>query len=291
MDSRQLHYFLAIAACENMSEAAEQLHISQPALSTSLRNLKKEIGSPLFDRHGKKLAINENGRYLAKRAQAAFDILEEASETIRTNAAERLLTVNCGLEIPVGNCGTLLRGFYDAHPGISIRMGYPGSTQFANQSLDVTLFGSPLKIEEDNVVTLGKEALMVILPPEHPLADKPDLRLADLRRDPFIFTNPSVMRTASVSMCAEAGFEPNIIMETQLFSEALSLVEAGIGCAIGAEITWLANMPYHVVARKPADVSRSRYLYARIPEHQTPTPATWTFINFLQDYAESVAHA
>ena len=84
MESRQLQYFLAIASCGSMSKAAEILHISQPALSSALRNLENEIGQKLFDRVGKKLVINENGRYLAEQARAAFNILARRNKPSRT---------------------------------------------------------------------------------------------------------------------------------------------------------------------------------------------------------------
>lgn len=286
MESRQLQYFLAIAECENMSEAANNLHISQPALSSALRNLETEIGQQLFDRVGKKLVINDNGRYLAERAKTAFAILQDAKQTIQDNADKRRLTVRVGMHIPLGNIGSIIGGFYQRYPGITISMGYRESSQFEDQPLDVELFGSSVKIDEDNCIPLGRERMLAVLPPNHPLAQKEDLALYDLRNDPFIFTNPSVMRTITEDMCREAGFVPKIAMETQLFSEALSLVENGIGCALGAEVTWLFDMPYNCVVRQPTDVTRYRYLYARIPEHQTPSEATWKFINYLQDVAE-----
>ena len=285
MDSRQLRYFLAIAACENMSAAATELHVSQPALSTALHNLEHEIGVPLFDRHGRHLQINDAGRYLVLRAQSAFKILEEAKESIRTDAAQRQNIVNCAMEIPLGHCGRLVRGFYDQYPGFKLTMGYPDSSQFAHQSIDLTLCGSALRIDGPAIVPLGRESLLIVLPKEHPLAHKPGLKLADLAHDPFILTNPSEMRSLSEAMCTEAGFAPRIAMETQIFSEALGLVEAGIGCAIAAEVTWLANMPFDIVARRPADVSRTRYLYARLPEHEHPSTAALAFLSYLKEYA------
>ncbi len=288
MESRQLHYFLAIASCENMSEAAEVLHISQPALSSALRNLEKEIGHQLFDRVGKKLVINENGRYLAKQAHTAFAILDDAKRTIQDNADKQKRTVCCGMNIPVGNIGALLAGFYKEHGDISISMGYPTSGQFANRPLDMELMGSAVKLEGSNVIPLGRERILLVMPPNHPLANKPDLKLADLKDEPFVFTNPSEMRTLTETMCREAGFTPKIVMETQLYSEALSLVAHGIGCCLGGEFAWLLNMDeaYDFVARDPVDAHRFRYLYARIPEHQTPSEAAWAFINYLQDCAE-----
>lgn len=288
MDTRQLQYFLAIARHQNISKAAEELHISQPALSTTLRTLEQELGQQLFDRQGKKLVINENGRYLASRAKSAFDILDEAKTALQTSVQERNSTVNCAMEIPLGNMGEVLRQFYERHPSILIRMGYADSTQFNKRALDVILCSSATPIEDTNYIFLGKEDLMIVMPPNHSLAQRESVALADFKHDDFVFTNPSVMRNISYAMCIEAGFEPRIIMETQLFSEALSIVSTGLGCCIATEITWLGNMPYKVVVRKPTDVHRHRYLYARLPKHIAPSEATWAFINYLQDYAESI---
>ncbi len=288
MESRQLHYFLAIASCENMSEAAEVLHISQPALSSALRNLEKEIGHQLFDRVGKKLVINENGRYLAKQAHTAFAILDDAKRTIQDGADKQKKTVCCGMNIPVGNIGALLAGFYKKYDDISISMGYPTSDQFANRPLDMELVGSAVQLESDNVIPLGRERILLCLPPKHPLANKKHVKLADVKDDPFIFTNPSEMRTLSEAMCREAGFTPKIAMETQIFHEAISLVSHGIGCCLGGEFAWLWNMQeaYDFAMHEPEDVHRYRYLYARVPEHQEPSESTWAFINYLQDCAE-----
>lgn len=104
MESRQLQYFLAIASCESMSKAAEILHISQPALSSALRNLEKEIGQKLFDRVGKKLVINENGRYLAEQARAAFNILDEAKRTIQDNEEKKKEERALQHQYPYGKC-------------------------------------------------------------------------------------------------------------------------------------------------------------------------------------------
>lgn len=104
MESRQLQYFLAIASCGSMSKAAEILHISQPALSCALRNLEKEIGQNLFDRVGKKLVINENGRYLAEQSRAAFNILDEAKRTIQDNEEKKKENRVLQHQHPNGQC-------------------------------------------------------------------------------------------------------------------------------------------------------------------------------------------
>ena len=68
MDLRTLRYFLAVAREENMSRAAEQLHVTQPTLSKALRTLEDELGKKLFTRHSFSIALTEEGALLRNRA-------------------------------------------------------------------------------------------------------------------------------------------------------------------------------------------------------------------------------
>lgn len=288
MELRQLQYFLAIAENENMTQAAKAIHVSQPTLSTTLRDLEKELGFSLFTRTGKRLELNESGRYYAKRVREALDLLEEARKTARDNAHARERVVNCAVEIPVGHAGELLRTFHLQHPDIIVRMGYPDSSTFYQQVIDVKLFGSQIKIKNDSTILLGKEQFVAILPANHPLTNKDPFYLYDLKDEPFIVTNPSGLRSTVLDMCHEAGFEPNIAVETQLYSEALSLVESDIGCTIGTTFTWLGNQHFNVSVHTCKDVQRSRYLYANLNDSIEITEATKTFIEFLSSYAKEI---
>lgn len=291
MELRQLQYFLAIAECENMTQAAKMIHISQPSLSANLRDLEQELGFQLFNRMGKRLELNDSGRYYAKRVQEALGILEEAQKTACDNAHIRDRIVNCAVEIPVGHAGELLRTFYDNHPDILVRMGYPDSSTFSQQVIDIKLFGSPLKLEKDNTILLGKEQYVAILPSNHPLANEVNFKLSMLRDEQFILTNPSDLRSTVTEMCHEAGFEPNIVAETQLYSEALSLVESGIGCTIGTTFTWLGHHHFNIAVKVCEDVQRYRYLYANLNSDIETTDATKIFIDFLKSYSKEITQS
>lgn len=92
MELRQLQYFLAIAECENMTQAAKMIHISQPSLSANLRDLEQELGFQLFNRMGKRLELNDSGRYYAKRVQEALGILEEAQKLPATTPTSAIVS-------------------------------------------------------------------------------------------------------------------------------------------------------------------------------------------------------
>ena len=150
------------------------------------------------------------------------------------------------------------------------------------------LFGSAVEVEDDNVIKLGYEDYVLVLPADHRLADADAVDLHDMKDDPFVFTEPSEIYDESKSMCRQAGFEPHVTAESQVFSEALYMVEQGIGCCIAGEFTWLGGMEQNVCIKRIKDSHRGRNLYARLPEDMKPSPATWDFVDFLQDYAEQL---
>lgn len=208
MELRQLRYFLAIAESENITEASKILHVSQPSLSASLRDLEKELGFDLFDRHGKKIALNDNGRYFAERSTLAMNILEDAKNAAQDRIQREERIVNCAVNIPLGHFGEFFRSFQKSYPAIMLRIGYPNSSTFAGQAIDIELFGSQTKLEDDNVIPLGKEDYVAILPPDHRLANEPSVRLRDMKNEDFLFSNPSELRSTVENMMREAGFFP-----------------------------------------------------------------------------------
>ena len=288
MEFRQLEYFLATARLNNMTEAARQMHVSQPSLSNAVKSLETELGVPLFNRHGKRIELNEAGRYFAPRVSSAMDVVTEAKDVVSQKDREREHTVNCTLGIPMGNQGKLISSFFKVHPDITVRVGYPSSKLFENQTIDLHLFGTSVDLDDTNVIKLGYERYVLILPKNHPLADRGEINLSEMAQERLIMTEPSEIYNETKSMCRSAGFEPKIAYETQVCFEAINMVEAGLGYSIAAEFTWLSGMNNDIAVIPIADQQRGRYLYARMNEGAEPTEAVWKFIDFLQDYSDSL---
>lgn len=89
MTLKQLEYFLAVCKYENITRAAENLHVSQPSITTSIKNLEEYLGVALIDRSSKKISITEEGKLLAKRAVKILKSVEDASEEIRDFGARK----------------------------------------------------------------------------------------------------------------------------------------------------------------------------------------------------------
>lgn len=88
MDVRILRYFLAVAREENITRAAESLHIAQPSLSKQLMELEQELGKKLLIRGKRKITLTEDGVLLRKRADEIVDLLEKTEREIRSDAAD-----------------------------------------------------------------------------------------------------------------------------------------------------------------------------------------------------------
>lgn len=284
MELRQIEYFLEVAKLGSITSASRVLHITQPALSDAIKKLERELGVTLFVRYGNRIELNDNGRYFAERAGAVRVMLSEACEGVADAQRRREHTVNCSIEVPLGHFGKLIKGFKNRCPDVTLRVGYPWSMFYRDQSIDISLFGSMKEIDEGNVVPFGREDYVLIVAADHPLAGCSSVALADLKDEPFIANEPSELCSEAISMCREAGFEPNIVMEQQVYSDILNLVESGVGCCIGTACTWLLGQHQDVVALPITDVHRHRYLYARLPERRIPSKATWDFLQYLQDY-------
>ena len=283
-----MEYFLATARLDNMTEAARQMHVSQPSLSNAVKSLEAELGVPLFDRYGKRIELNDTGKYFAGRVAAALDVVSEAANVVTQKDKRREFTVNCTMGIPLGNPGKLIRAFNEANPDITVRFGYPTSKLFEEQTIDLHLFGTSVDLDDTDVIKLGYEKYVLIVPKSHPMASRASIKLSEMADERFIFTEPSEIYYESKSMCRAAGFEPRVVCETQVCFDAISMVGAGLGVAIAAEFTWLTGLDQEVVVVPIADQHRGRFLYARVTEGIEPSESAWKFINFLEDYSDSL---
>lgn len=294
MELRQLEYFLAIAEHGNMTEASKALHISQPSLSVSLRSLEDELGVQLFDRVGRRLIINVHGEYFVGQVKTIHSVIAESVASMHGENGDRDKLINCELQVPIGNQGALLAEFRKKHPGYMVRMGYENSTLFARQSVDVEIIGSRVPVEADSLIHLVTENPVVLLPRDHSLAKVKGLKFSDFKNENFVTSvggcdregNPPKSGYSHYTLCMEQGVYPSVVCETQWFSDAVSLVQGGVGCCIANSFSWLAGSNWDLCVKNLEGMLTKRYIYVSFPKEKKPSEAAWAFVDFLQDYFE-----
>ena len=187
----EIHLFeqlVAFASCGTLSSAAEQLHISQPALSRSMQRLEEELGVKLFDRQKSRLSLNKNGELAVRYARSLLMQENSMIEQIREfDRKRRTISVGSCTPILIPDFVSLLSSLYEGMTISTEVTGDPGLAEHLKQNkYHLALLHE--KPDEDIYYSLPveREHLYVSLPPVHPLADADGLYLKDLDGQTFL---------------------------------------------------------------------------------------------------------
>jgi DNA-binding transcriptional LysR family regulator len=239
MIADRLRYFLVAARREHLGQAAEELGISQPALSRSILRLEEEFGVQLFDRSGRSVRLNASGRLLLRRVERAFAELEDAQRDLADRAAEGGRAMVLGFLATMGArlIPELIRGFREEHPDAQFRL-LQGPYPFLRDRLiagEIDLCISAPSFAEADLEwqPLYEEELTVVVPAAHALAGKKEIDLIEIAKEPIIAMKSTYgLRQSLEELCREAGFQPQISFEAEEVSTLLGLVGAGFGVTL-----------------------------------------------------------
>ncbi|BCL76259.1 transcriptional regulator [Jeongeupia sp. HS-3] len=231
---RQLEVFVAVGRFESVSRATEALNLSQSATSTALAELEKQFDVRLFDRHGKRLQLNESGRALLPRA---IELLDRAGEIESLLAGKAGLNgFRFGATLTIGNyLATLLVGeFMRRHPGCRVQLDVHNTSTILRQVAHFELdFGL---IEGDNpnpdlcAEPWVADELVVFAAPDHPLTREAHVTVEMLAKQPWIVREPgSGTRQAFESAFHSVRAQMDVRLELEHTEAIKRAVEAGMG--------------------------------------------------------------
>ena len=270
---RQLKVFEAVARHLSFSRAAEELHLSQPAVSMQVKGLEAQAELPLFEQVGKKIHLTEAGAEVARFALELLSGLKDCEDTL---AAIR--GVSGGrLHLAVVSTAKyfaprLLAEFSRRHPGVTVKLSVVNREEViaalqANQ-VDLAIMGRPPRGLDVEATAFAKHPHGIIAAPDHPLAAKRRLDLTRLAGENFLIREPgSGTRMSMERVFADRGVKPASSMELASNETIKQAVMAGMGLAflslhtVGLELAAgkLARLDvvgtpvtrdWHVVSRK-----------------------------------------
>jgi len=235
---RQLEVFEAVARHLSFTRAAEELHLSQPAVSMQIRQLEETAGMPLFEKLGKQIHLTEAGREFFHYSQAIGRQLEELAEVV-----EALKGVQTGhLRISVATTANyfatrLLAAFSRRYPGTAFSLDVTNRKtlldQLASNETDLVIMGKPPEGLDLDATAFMENPLVIIAPPDHPLAGRKDIPLAELQNEVFVAREEqSGTRIAMERFFQERGVRLKTGMEMTSNSAIKHAVEAGLGLGI-----------------------------------------------------------
>jgi DNA-binding transcriptional LysR family regulator len=244
MELRHLRTFVTVAETLNISAAARQLRVTQPALSRQIRDLEHSVGHPLFVRHPTGLRLTATGVTLRDDGAKALAAADEALRNARGAAARDGAVVRFGyygISIWESLLAAAVEKFSREFPEATLNMFEESSVHLARRlregNLDVALLGAGDYDRIPGVVTevACTVPAMVVLPSNHRLAKKRVVALEELRDEPVIgFKHqdaPGKYR-AFLAACREAGFTPKISYVASIFPEITAAVKKQMGVAI-----------------------------------------------------------
>ncbi|MFN3884892.1 MAG: LysR family transcriptional regulator [Rhodocyclaceae bacterium] len=280
---RQLRVFESVARHLSFSRAAEELHLTQPAVSMQVKQLEEQAGLPLTEMIGKKVYLTQAGEELARHARRIAQQLREAEE-----ALDALKGVKGG-RLSLGVISTakyfaprLLAEYRRRQPGIEIDFWVSNRETIvrllADNEIDLAIMGQPPQEFATIAATFADHPLVIIAAPEHPLATRKKIAPAQLEAETFIIREPgSGTRAAMERFFTDNGFRPRQMMEMVGNETVKQAVMAGLG---------LAFISAHTVALE-CEVGR----LVELPVTGTPVMRRWFVVHRAEKALPPVAES
>lgn len=294
---RQLKVFEAVARHLSFSRAAEELHLTQPAVSMQVKSLEDEAGLPLTEQVGKKVFLTAAGEELARHARVIAQQLREAADALGAIKGVR------GGEIRLGVVSTakyfaprLLTLFRNRYPEVELRLGVHNRETvirlLANNEIDMAIMGLPPREMDTVSEVFADHPLVIIASPDHPLADRDNIASTELSAETFLIREPgSGTRGAMERFFAEQGVTLGKTLEIGSNETIKQAVMAGMGISFISSHSIALEMAVErliCLRVKGTPVVRQWHVVRRAEKHFLPPAAA--FHEFLcQEGARLIA--
>lgn len=290
MDIHSLTYFKKVADLQHLTRAAVELRVAQPSLSRTIAALEDELGVRLFDRVGRNITLNSNGEIVLRHTNRILDEINDIHSELNdaSDSADRTVTVSVKASSKL--IPEIITLFRHEHPNIRISLIQETSDFSSPKDCELCIYSSTLPSNEsnsnnNNVMDMLEESLIVAMPKFSPLANLDSIDIRDLDNEDFIcLPKGKCLRTTTDTYCNLAGFEPNVVLESDNPALVRDFICAGLGVAMIPSITW-ANMESPLVTTRPISYPDcKRYLHISWKENGYISAAALLFRDFVANY-------
>ncbi len=250
MDLRQMEYVVALADEQQFTRAAAVCRVSQSGLSAAIRSLEEELGTTLFARTTRRVEPTDAGLALLPFARAMLEQADAGRDAVVRATHELSGRLRVGAEQCLGiiDVPTLLERVRRRYPLVDIHFTQTGSHDLVERvrdgDLDVAFVATTDHLSRVSRTELGRRPVVLLCPPEHPLASASRADWADLRDQDFIdFQESWAVRSVNEAACAVHGVNRRVRCTVNDVHTLLDLIHRGLGVAL---------VPQHVAAKPQA---------------------------------------
>ena len=243
MELRHLRYFVAVAEELHFTRAAERLGIKQPPLSSQIRQLEREMGTPLFRRETRGVKLTEAGALLFDEARRILDQVERAKVGVQSRARGETGHIHLGFAGATylqRLVLSIVRTYRERFPGVVLSPEQSNTARLIaalhGGEIDVAFVRPPI-IDGEGIALdpLIDEPMMIVLPEWHPHAGDPSMPLAALAQETLILFPRTIgpgLHDAIIASCQRAGFSPRLGQEASQTVSIVHMVAAGFGVSV-----------------------------------------------------------
>jgi DNA-binding transcriptional LysR family regulator len=294
LDVRRMRVLREVAVRGSFSAAADALSFTQSAVSQQIAALEREAGTTLVQRSARGVKLTEAGEAVVRHAEAIMARLAEAEAELEAIAGLRGGRLRTAAFESAG--ATLMplaiAAFRQKHPAVELSMSLSEPEDcvplLRSGELDLGIvFESAVKHADDGIhrVHLLEDPMYLVMPRDHPLANRRRVRIADLAGEAWIGGQPDCECNRLISRaCAAAGYEPRIAFETDDYTAMQGFVAAGVGVSLIAELG-LTTVRDDIVVRDLGRDTPVRQIYAATLDEGYRSPATQAMLEILRDVA------
>lgn len=241
MELRHLRYFTTVADTCHFGQAAERLHIAQPALSQAVRQLERELGVVLLHRTTRRVSLTPAGEFLRAEATRLLDSLAATVDGVRQIGSGQHGLVRLGLTgtATFSHLPGVARAIREHLPEVALTVDTDLLTpdqveRLVDGTLDLGILRPPISSDDVELIHMGSEPLVLVVARDHRLAVEPVISMSDLRHESFVgyASRNSAVDDAVLRSCHAAGFTPRRDHLAPGTAALLALVAAGLGVAV-----------------------------------------------------------
>ncbi|HWP47379.1 MAG TPA: LysR substrate-binding domain-containing protein [Candidatus Limnocylindrales bacterium] len=289
---RQLETFQAVARHLSFTRAAQELFLTQPAVSIQIKQLEEQLGLPLFDHIGKRIYLTQAGQELYAYNRKILDLLKEMEMVMgELKGLKRGKLALSGVTTTEYLLPSLLGIFRQIYPDIQVSLEVTNRARvlqrFANNEIDLAVMGQPP--EELNLTgePFLPNQLLLVASPSHPLTREKQIPLSRLASETFLVREPgSGTRMALERLFKEAGLSLRIGLELGSNEAIKQAIQAGLGLGVlSVYALSLELMGGKLVALNAEGFPLQRYWYLVYLAEKRLSPAARAFKEFLQTQA------
>lgn len=294
MADRRLQVFLTVARLLSFTRAAEVLHMTQPAVTFQVRQLEEQLDTRLFDRNHNRVTLTDAGRLVQRYAERIFDTYGELEAALRElkGANGGALVIGASTTVAEYMLPALLGAFRREHPDIGIRLRV-GNTESVvlmveEGSVDLGIVEAPVTHRSLQVQPCLVDQLRLIVPPDHELATRESVGVADFIERPFICREEgSGTREVIMEYLGRAGYDRSSLrgcMELGSSEAIKGAVVARMGLSVLSEAVVAKELELGELVALPLSPPLERPISLVHARQKFRVPTLEVLMQFLRGY-------